>query len=187
MWNGYVTLGDPLLSQVAAMDAAMSSKRPSLMRAGIHLHPVPAEQSPPPDDTRTARGRLPRLLTSLIGRDDDAAAAHALLAEGGVRLLTLTGPGGVGKTRLAMRIAEVAAPTVRLLAAADTIREAVGAGRVPVTVGYLHDVRLLADAAAMLGPEAFATAWAVGARLAAAGPAARPLSATGRSPLLCPR
>ena len=51
----------------------------------------------------TARGNLPRQLTSFVGREAELAAIQGLLAEH--RLLTLTGPGGTGKTRLALEAA----------------------------------------------------------------------------------
>jgi predicted ATPase/class 3 adenylate cyclase len=46
---------------------------------------------------------LPTQMTSFIGRDDQVRDAKALLAKS--RLLTLTGPGGTGKTRLSLQIA----------------------------------------------------------------------------------
>ncbi len=48
--------------------------------------------------------RLPTPLTSMVGRDADREALVARL-RGGARLVTVTGPGGIGKTRLALDVA----------------------------------------------------------------------------------
>ncbi|MFI7124959.1 ATP-binding protein [Nonomuraea sp. NPDC050153] len=52
---------------------------------------------------RTYAGGLPAEVTSFIGRRHEVAAVKRLLAD--ARMVTLTGPGGVGKTRMALRVA----------------------------------------------------------------------------------
>ena len=63
------------------------------------------------DDNRPARtldtapNNLPVQASPLIGRGEERAALHELVETDAVRLLTLTGPGGIGKTRLALQAA----------------------------------------------------------------------------------
>jgi predicted ATPase/DNA-binding CsgD family transcriptional regulator len=64
-----------------------------------------------PVSKRAATGRLPAESTSFVGRRRLLAEVKAALT--GTRLLTLVGPGGVGKTRLALRAAADLARTVR--------------------------------------------------------------------------
>src|SRR5215212_8107781 len=63
-------------------------------------HPVDSVGSAP-----VILSPLPVPLTSLVGRDHDVADVVALLRRDDVRLLALTGPGGAGKTRLALQAA----------------------------------------------------------------------------------
>jgi predicted ATPase len=62
----------------------------------------------PPSIVRVHRGghNLPSQRTALVGRDAELASAKEALLHSSVRLLTLTGPGGTGKTRLAIQAAE---------------------------------------------------------------------------------
>ncbi len=82
----------------------------------VFLHPLVATS--PPDN-------LPVPLTPLVGRERAVAAAAAFLRHDRVRLLTVTGPGGVGKTRLA-------------IAAAEEVRPAFADGCVFVSLASVH-------------------------------------------------
>src|SRR5437868_13074700 len=71
------------------------------MQDNIIVFPEP----PPGDTAQLVTHGLPVSLTSLIGREHEVQAIHALLLRPDVRLLTLTGTAGVGKTRLALEVA----------------------------------------------------------------------------------
>ncbi len=91
-------LESAILRQDPALDwQAPPSASPAPPASGP---PEPAARDPgPPPAAGRAGGRLPAETTSFIGREADLAAVGKLLAAG--RLVTLTGPGGSGKTRLA--------------------------------------------------------------------------------------
>jgi predicted ATPase len=60
---------------------------------------------PTPAELRMATPPVP--LTGIVGREDEIAIALGLLGDPEVRLVTLTGPGGIGKTRLALEVARI--------------------------------------------------------------------------------
>jgi predicted ATPase/class 3 adenylate cyclase len=68
----------------------------------LTIEGLPSE-FPPLKTLEATPNNLPTQLTSFVGRDDQVREAKQLLARS--RLLTLTGPGGTGKTRLSLEIA----------------------------------------------------------------------------------
>jgi predicted ATPase len=69
------------------------------------IHPGLPADFPPLKSLNAFRNNLPVQLTSFIGRQAEVKAGKDLLMRENVRLVTLTGPGGTGKTRLALQAA----------------------------------------------------------------------------------
>jgi predicted ATPase/transcriptional regulator with XRE-family HTH domain len=75
-------------------------------RAALLAAARPAREQPThPAGVARPHARMPVPLTRLIGREDEVHRLLTTVQRGGARLVTVTGPGGVGKTRLAVAIA----------------------------------------------------------------------------------
>jgi predicted ATPase/DNA-binding XRE family transcriptional regulator len=85
----------------AALDLTGATRDALLGSARSPAHHAAADE--------LAGASLPLALTSLLGRDDDVEMLLHWLADPASRLITLIGPGGVGKTRLALELARTIA------------------------------------------------------------------------------
>ncbi|MEV6152693.1 BTAD domain-containing putative transcriptional regulator [Nonomuraea sp. NPDC052129] len=106
-------LGIDPAPELTALHAAILRQDPTLDPPALpmdptHSHPpaplgAPQGSGPAGSLAGPPATNLPASLTELIGRDAEVAEVRSLLRAG--RLVTLTGPGGVGKTRLALEAA----------------------------------------------------------------------------------
>ena len=92
--------------QILEQDPALNVTGPADVigptNVGDCTDPAEARRRPSPPSSAS---NLPRPLTRLIGRERELAALDELITDPDVRMLTLTGPGGVGKTRLLLELA----------------------------------------------------------------------------------
>ena len=91
---------DTVRALAAALDLAGPAREAFMARARVAASNAVEELS---------AVALPVSLTALVGRDDDVQTLRQWLADPGARLITLLGPGGVGKTRLALDVARAIA------------------------------------------------------------------------------
>ncbi|MEU8974568.1 BTAD domain-containing putative transcriptional regulator [Streptomyces monashensis] len=119
------------------LEQRMLAHDPSLLivRAPVPAPTRPAE--PPSADPESPPRAIPRPLTRLIGRARERALLDMALAE--ARLVTITGPAGVGKTRLAIEHAADRADA-RLVRLADIRSPEVIAPAIAVAAGVSHAV-----------------------------------------------
>jgi predicted ATPase/serine/threonine protein kinase len=98
-----------MLEKSTALRPACADVEAELAKVAAGVTEVMEAAAAPGSGSRAAPRRdhnLPSQRTSLVGRATEIASIKSRLVQPGVRLMTLTGPGGTGKTRLAIQVAE---------------------------------------------------------------------------------
>ena len=81
------------------------SSAPQIAIPPLYPHPLPSVSSASGSEIVETHHNLPQQLTSFIGRETELSQLRERLQAGDLRLLSLVGPGGIGKTRLALQAA----------------------------------------------------------------------------------
>jgi predicted ATPase/DNA-binding SARP family transcriptional activator len=97
--------------ELGAEPEAATLELADAVRSGQEGSEVAYAKPPKTRDDRRARSLLPARLTPLVGRRRALREVVERLGDPGCRLLTLVGPGGIGKTRLALEVAHTVAST----------------------------------------------------------------------------
>ena len=106
----------------------------------LEPHRIAAEPPPP---SLISKHNLPHQLTSFVGHENDLTNHARLLDE--ARLLTFTGIGGCGKTRLALKLAEIVSPSFRDGVWLIDLASATEADRVAMAIAKTLGIREEAD------------------------------------------
>ncbi|MGY1643703.1 BTAD domain-containing putative transcriptional regulator [Geodermatophilus sp. SYSU D00703] len=129
-------------AELRVLQEAILQQRPDL-QAPARTVPVHTAAIPSPEP---ARHRLPVRLTSFLGRETDLQRVGGLLQA--ARLVTVTGPGGVGKTSLALEVARAAAERFRHGVGLVRLAGVTDPAQVPSAALAALDVRDVATATA---------------------------------------
>ncbi|MFC4997218.1 diguanylate cyclase [Dactylosporangium cerinum] len=100
-------LVDRLVERSGGLPARAEAELGRLRAQGELIGSADGTWTVKPQQARRRRSRLPVPMTRLVGRDRETAKVAALVRDG--RLVTLVGPGGIGKTRLSLAAATVLA------------------------------------------------------------------------------
>lgn len=104
-----------------------------------------ADEPAPRAPALPLEARIPSPYTRLIGRDAEVASVLRMLQEQGTRLVTLLGPGGIGKSRLAIAVAQAAAESFPGGAAFVPLENVLEPELLLPTIGYALGVRDAGD------------------------------------------